>query len=209
MTTQLTVSLPGDSMDYDVLARAAAVSESIPGIICEIGTRRGGSLRVIVDNILQAGSFNRNVICIDPYGNIDYIDNETVIRKLDYTNDMRNETLPNIYTYLQGKPINVVFMCMEDTEFFKRFADGVPFYQEYKTIETQYSFVFFDGPHSTPALLTELEFFYPRSVVGTVFVFDDIGVYPHEVIEEDLFKNGFELIEYGANHRKASYYKVS
>lgn len=201
------IDLPGDSGDYDLLFNAAKSIKDVPGAVCEIGTRRGGSLKVIVDGLLTNGDHNRNVVCIDPYGNIDYADNEQVTRKLDYTNDMRNETLPNIYGYMQGKPVNVVFVCMEDTEYFNRFADGIPFYQEHKILETQYSLVFFDGPHDTPSLYKELEFFYPRSVKGTQFIFDDIAVYPHDKIEQDLFANGFELVEYGKQGRKASYVK--
>lgn len=201
------INLPGDSMDYDLLFEAANSVKGVPGAICEIGTRRGGSLKHIVDGLLSAGDNNRNVVCIDPYGNIDYADNEQVKMKLDYTNDMRNETLPNIYMYLQGKPVNVVFMCMEDTEFFNRFSDGVPFYQEHKIMENEYALVFFDGPHDTPSLFKELEFFYPRSTTGTQFIFDDIAVYPHDKIEESLFANGFELVRYGSQGRKASYVK--
>jgi len=201
------VHLPGDSLDYDVLQEAAASIKGVEGTICEIGTRRGGSLRYIVDGVLGNQDHNRNVVCIDPYGNIDYADREHVMMKHDYTNDMRNETLPNIYMYLQGKPINVVFMCMEDTEFFNRFADGVPFYQEHKIMSNQYSLVFFDGPHDTPSLLKELEFFYPRTPQGAYFIFDDVAAYPHDIIHEDLLKNGFEAVKYGEQGRKISYVK--
>lgn len=201
------VHLPGDSLDYDVLYDAAASIKGVEGTVCEIGTRRGGSLKVIIDALISNGDNNRNIVCIDPYGNIDYADAEDVVMKHDYTNDMRNETLPNIYTYIQGKPVNVVFYCLEDTEFFDRFADGVPFYQEYKTMSNQYSLVFFDGPHDTPSLLKELEFFYTRSVKGTYFIFDDVQVYPHDIIHENLLKNGFEAVKYGEQQRKISYVK--
>lgn len=203
------VDLPGDSLDYELLYMAAASIKGIPGAVCEIGTRRGGSLRYIIDGLISVDDYNRNVVCIDPYGNIEYASGENEVIKQDYTNTMRNESLPNIYMYIQNRPINVVFFCLEDTEFFSRFADGVPFYQEYKEVINQYAMVFFDGPHDTPSLIKELEFFYPRSVVGTQFVFDDVGLYPHEAIHENLVSNGFQLAQRGTMGRKLRYVKVN
>lgn len=201
------VDLPGDSFDYEVLYMAAASIKNIKGAVCEIGTRRGGSLRYIVDGILSVGDVNRNVVCVDPYGNVEYASGENEMIRVDYTNDMRNQALPNIYTYLQGRPINVVFMCMEDVEFFDRFQDGVPFYQEYKEVINQYALVFFDGPHDTPSLIKELDFFFPRSVEGTQFVFDDVSLYPHEVIHNHILANGFRLEQKGTMGRKLRYVK--
>ena len=73
---------------------------------------------------------------------------------------------------------------------------------------SQYSLVFFDGPHDTPSLFKELEFFYPRSIVGTRYVFDDVMGYPHDLIHDDLLKNNFELVESGPQLRKKSYIKI-
>ena len=105
--------------------------------------------------------------------------------------------------YVQNKPVNILIQCMEDTEFFKRFADGVPFYNEYKIVETNYALVFFDGPHTLEALLEEIDFYRSRCVEGSVWVFDDIELYLHDLLEEKLFKHGWELIE--KTSRKASY----
>jgi hypothetical protein len=146
-------------------------------------------------------------VCVDPYGNIEYASGENEMTRVDYTNAMRNEAMVNINSYLRNRPINVVFMNMEDTEFFKRFSDGVPFYQEFKTVINQYAMVFFDGPHDTPSLIKELEFFYPRSVPGTQFVFDDVQLYPHEVIHQHLNDNGFDLVQRGTLGRKLRYMK--
>lgn len=195
--------LPGDSYEYEILFQAAASVKNIPGAICEIGTRLGGSLKHIIDGLMVANDFNRNIVCVDPYGNIDYAPDENRLMKVDYTNTMRNTALKNIYSYIETMPVNVILMCMEDTEFFKRFSDGVPFYQENKKIETKYSLVFFDGPHSTSAILDEIEFFKSRISQGSIFVFDDIESYPHQVIEDKLFSIGFVLDKKG--HRKASY----
>jgi hypothetical protein len=203
------VDLPGDSLDYELLYMAAASIKHVSGIVCEIGTRRGGSLRHIIDGLLSVDDINRNVVCIDPYGNIEYASGENEVIRQDYTNNMRNESLPNIYTYVQNRPINVVFFCLEDTEFFDRFATGVPFYQEYKEVVNQYAMVFFDGPHDTPSLMKELEFFYPRSPLGAQYVFDDVNLYPHQKIHDDLLAHGFELAQKGTLGRKLRYVKTT
>jgi len=202
------LQLSTDSSDYDVLYRAAASIKNIDGAICEIGTRLGGSLQYIVEGLLAANDLNRNVICLDPYGNIDFYDSEFSKSKSDYTNDMRNTAMTNIYEYLKDKPVNVVVLCLEDTEYFDRFQDGFPFYQEHKQIVNQYSLVFFDGPHVSNSVLEEIQFFYPRSVVGTKFVFDDINKYNHQPIHDDLISNNFQLVEVGAKQVKACYIKT-
>lgn len=200
------ISLPTDSQDYHVLFNAAASIKGIDGIVCEIGTRKGGSTKYIIDGLLSAEDNNRDLICIDPYGNIDYFSNEHSCCKSDYTNEMRNETFINVYRYVTGKPINVVMLCLEDTEFFKRFEDGVPIYNNFKKIINQYSLVFFDGPHCSSAILKEVEFFYPRTVKGSKFVFDDICDYNHDIIHNVLVNNNFLEIE--TSYRKKSYIRL-
>jgi hypothetical protein len=96
---------------------------------------------------------------------------------------------------------------LEDTEFFKRYHDGVPTYNEHKILVNEYAFVFFDGPHDNQCLDLETEFFVKRAPVGAVFVFDDIWMYDHDkIVEEKLFAHGFEVHE--KKQIKASYIKV-
>ena len=206
--SMLNYRLETDSQDYHVLANATRDIKDIPGLICEIGTRRGGSMKVIIDALLENRDFDRNVVGLDPYGNIDYNFTQDETKKLDYTNDMRNETFYSLYGYVMNKPVNLVLHVLEDTEFFKRFSDGVPFYKESKTIINDYALVFFDGPHHTDPILKEMEFFQPRTQKGGIWVFDDVkDYYPHnEVIEPWLFANGWELIDKTVH--KASYRKM-
>jgi hypothetical protein len=218
-----------DSTEYEILVNAVANVGETPGAIVEIGSRRGGSAKMIIDTLVATGNNNRSMFCIDPYGNIDYpytnkglalhygpdavkdgdVDDaeKTTPIKLDYDNEMRNRTIPSLYYYGYNAGLNFTFFCLEDTEFFKRYADGVPVYDQRKTLETEYAFVFFDGPHDNASLNVECEFFVQRAPVGAVFVFDDIGMYDHnKVVEEShLFNNGFEVLEKG--NTKASYVK--
>jgi hypothetical protein len=199
------IDLPTDSADYEVLYNAASSIKDVEGLVCEIGTRRGGSTKYIIDGLLNAEDFNRTFICVDPYGSIEYFSNEHSCSKPDYTNDMRNDAIINIYKYVLSKPINVLFFCLEDTEFFKRFEDGVPVYNDIKKLINQYSLVFFDGPHCSASIIKEVEFFYPRTVIGSKFVFDDVCDYNHSLIHESLIKNNFKQTE--TSHRKVTYIK--
>jgi hypothetical protein len=218
-----------DSQEYEILHNAALKIKNIEGAVVEIGTRRGGSAKIIIDSLLQNEDTNRSMFCIDPYGNIDYVQTNlslsvhnpevtlegdpqsteiTQAIKLDYTNDMRNQIIPSLYYYAFKAGLNFTFFCLEDSEFFKRYADGVPVYDQNKKIEDKYAFVFFDGPHNTDIMVEEVNFFITRCVVGSVFVFDDIWMYDHDKsIESILFDNGFDILE--KKNVKASYIKVS
>ncbi|MFM7857463.1 MAG: class I SAM-dependent methyltransferase, partial [Flammeovirgaceae bacterium] len=92
---------------------------------------------------------------------------------------MRNRTIPSLYYCAYQAGLNFTFFCLEDNEFFKRYGDGVPVYDQYKKIEDKYAFVFFDGPHTNEAIEMELDFFLERTVPGSVFVFDDLHTHMH------------------------------
>jgi hypothetical protein len=217
-----------DSQEYEILVEAANQAKDVPGAAIEIGTRRGGSAKMIMD-ALRGGIPNRPMFCIDPYGNIeiectnlnmtihnpdraiegDKMSKEiTSPQRFDYDNTMRNRIIPSLYFYGYQAGFDFSFFCLEDTEFFKRYSDGVPTYNNQKEIVNQYAFVFFDGPHDNATLDLETKFFLERAPVGSVFVYDDIWMYDHDIIvEEKLFAAGFETIKKGAI--KASYKKVS
>lgn len=217
-----------DSGEYDILYRAVKEIKDTQGAVVEIGTRRGGSAVIIIDALKESGNTNRSMFCIDPYGNIDYectnksisLHNphikfegdpesltETVKIKYDYSNNMRNRIIPSLYYYAYDAGLNFNFFCLEDTEFFNRYSDGVPVYNEVKDIINEYAFVFFDGPHTNDAIKTELDFFLERSVPGSVFVFDDIWMMDHDrIVEERIFGLGWKTLEKGKI--KASYVRT-
>lgn len=198
--------LTTDSEDYHVLSNAVKQIKDVPGIVCEIGTRRGGSMKLIIDTLLENNDLNRNVIGLDPYGNIGYSSSEGYIVRYDYTNAMRNETFTALYSYVQNKPVNLVMHILEDTEFFKRYADGVPFYHDYKTVLKDYSLIFFDGPHDIKSVLDEMEFFKSRAPAGSMWVIDDIHVFPYDILKQWLLDNNFAVFE--ESRVKASFKKL-
>ena len=209
-----------DSSEYEILQEAAASIKGVAGAVLEIGSRRGGSAKLIIDTLVANGDTNRAMFCVDPYGNIpievsdksieihnlhNVIDENKAIR-LDYTNNMRNRIIPSLYWYAYQAGLNFSFFCLEDYEFQKRFADGVPVYNDDKTIIDKYALVFFDGPHFNQAVIDETNFFVERVNTGSMLVFDDIWSYDHdEMIEPILFENGFEIVTKG--QVKASYVK--
>jgi hypothetical protein len=218
-----------DSQEYDILYNAAKNVKGVEGAVVEIGTRRGGSAKMIIDALFENGDTNRSMFCIDPYGNIELeltnvnasvhypgrwqisgdpmSKNDAEIKaRFDYDNNMRNRIIPSLYYYAYQRGLNFTFFCLEDHEFFNRYADGVPVYDEVKKLENQYAFVFFDGPHTNEAVDLELNFFLERSTKGTTFVFDDIWMYDHDKFENIMFDNGFDVLE--KRQIKASYQKV-
>lgn len=188
-------NLPADSRRYDCLYQAAQSIKGIEGITCEIGLRRGGGSETIVQGCLDNDD-KRVHIAIDPYGDIPYALGGGHTH-FDYTNDMRGSALPRIFEWMHGKGVYFQFYGMEDTEFFRRFADGVPTYQNgVMTLENVYALVHFDGPHAVVPVRQEVEFFGTRSAVGTQWVFDDIETYAHETdVHPLILEFGFELAD--------------
>lgn len=217
-----------DSSEYDILYKAVKEVKDTEGAVVEIGTRRGGSALIIIDALKETNNTNRSMFCIDPYGNIDYectnksisVHNpnikfegdpesleDTMNIKLDYTNNMRNRIIPSLYYYAYDAGLNFNFFCLEDTEFFNRYSDGVPVYNDNKTLLNKYAFVFFDGPHTNETIKTELDFFLERTSTGSVFVFDDIWMMDHDrIVEERIFELGWKTLEKGKI--KASYVRT-
>ena len=204
MQAYVVAELPTDSTNYEVLTEGVEKVRDVAGLTCEIGLRRGGGTKYILDAI-KATNQGKVHVAIDPYGNIEFYEGVTAHR-LDYTNAMRDESLANIYLYTFQHQMPFVFFNLEDTEFFTRFADGVPFYQDTKQILNSYAFVHFDGPHTVEHLKVEIDFFHPRSPQGAVWVFDDVALYKHQEIHQYLRELGWAL--YRTTERKWAYSKV-
>jgi hypothetical protein len=192
-----------DSEDYHLLTKGVELSKDVPGMTCEIGLRKGGGTKYIMDALVNSGQ-SKVHIAIDPYGHIEYEHKENDFVRLNYTNEMRDECLADLYSYARQIKQSFLFFNLEDTEFFKRYADGVPIYNLSKTIEKKYSFVHFDGPHAVEPLAVEIKFFLDRINKGACWVFDDVeGYYDHNRIEKIIIQYKFKLIE--KTKRKALY----
>jgi hypothetical protein len=216
-----------DSGEYEILAKAAGMIKGIPGAVVEIGTRRGGSAKIIIDALEANQDCERPMFCIDPYGMIDIdctnlsvtvhkvnapIEGDpmskdlTTKAKFDYDFAMKSRVIPSLYYYAYQRGLEFQFFNLEDSEFIVRYFDGVPVYRDQKYLFNEYAFVFFDGPHTNKLVELETKFFLDRAPLGAVFVYDDIWMYDHDAIEKIIFEGGFELVEKA--NLKASYKKV-
>lgn len=198
----------GDSRDYHILYEAAVRIKDVPGLTCEIGLRKGGGTKAILDGLIESNK-ERTHIAIDPYGSIPFegMDGE-LMATTEYSNAMQKDTLEKMYRFVaQHSKINFIFFPLEDIEFFERYYDGVPVYSMEKKVEDKYALVHFDGPHSFEATMDETKFFIHKTPVGAMFVYDDVKhFYDHNKIKEYLEGSGWEqVIE---TQVKAAYVKV-
>lgn len=195
-----------DSREYHILTNAIDKIQNVDGFTCEIGVREGGSTEIIL-NKLKNTQQNKIHIAIDPFGNIEYEHWENRKERLDYTNKMKNNMLKNLYKFCSENNMECLYFPLEDTEFFNRYSDGVPIYNENKYILNKYSFVFFDGPHTTVLVKNEFDFFYNKIPSGGIIVFDDIDQYPHmKNLDTYIREKDFEILEKGIC--KISYIKL-
>ena len=200
-----------DGLDYHILYDAAQRIKGVDGLTCELGIREGGSSAMIIQACLDNND-KRIHVGVDPYGNIEFLHphadgTEGKIRS-DWTNDMKQRSMPKLYQFCLDHKVEFQFFCLECTEFFKRYADGIPIYNEYKQMANKYALVFFDAPPSPDGMTkyVEAEFFQSRTPVGGIFVFDDVKIYNHDVVHQKLINDwGFELMDSGW---KSSYRKV-
>jgi len=200
-----------DSDDYYVLYRSGKKIKEIEGLTCEIGVRLGGGTESILQGCLDTNQKGRVHICIDPYGNIDYVDvysqNKTV--KLGYDNQMAMAFLNHCSGFCHNNNIYFIPFFLEDTEFFKRYSTGVPVYRENKEIINTYALVHFDGPHEIGAVIKEIEFFEERTTQGGIWIFDDVQMYREDelkLLHNTVHNLGFEDFILGEK-RKHSFIK--
>ena len=195
-----------DSREYHILSSAVARVKDVDGLTCEIGVREGGGTKLIMETLQSTGQ-QKVHIAIDPFGNIEYEHFETRKERLDYTNTMKNRMLANLYALCHSTGMECLFFPLEDTEFFKRYCDGIPIYDECKRIVNKYAMVFLDGPHTTELVRAEFDFFNTRIPLNGVIVFDDIDQYQHmDQLDAYIQANGFAVLEQGGC--KISYVKL-
>jgi hypothetical protein len=205
--------ISGDSVEYSLLAKWTDQLDVVsPDFITtvEIGVREGYGSHVICEMIKGPHVH----IGIDPWGDLNYRHLDPRDGHLPYwTDDVGNmlkddkgkpvtPTYPNKMKETFNKNFKyhekTVLFQLEDTEYMNAFGNGVPiYYQGKKKLVNQYDLVFFDGPHTTEAVMREATWFANRSRKGTRFIFDDIDTYRMDLIAHALTFDGFKTIESG------------
>jgi hypothetical protein len=187
--------LPGDAppSSYESLIKYIPELKGIEGMSIEVGLRRGGGTLEIIEAFLENND-KRPHICVDPYGNIEYYGHGK-IQQYDYFNSMRNETISNLYKYAEIKNVNIIFYNLEDSEFYKRFADGVPVYDDgKKQVISKYCLAHIDGQHDVISVDIATDFFITNLSVGGIIVYDNTDYYEHDIIDDKLLNNNFEIL---------------
>lgn len=184
-----------DSSEYEILKNAASKANWINGLSIELGIREGGSSEIMIKQY----SNPKIHIGIDPYGSLPYP------RECVYDNEMRNSAISSLYQITKNTCVNFIFYNLTDLQFFKRFSDGVPVFDNTEEkIYDKYSIVFIDAGHTLEEVKMQVLFFKDKISNNGYLVFDDINdYYDHSVIHNMLEDYGFVLEEMGKV--KASY----
>ena len=157
--------LEGDGCDYFILRAGVQATKEAPpeAMTIEIGVRRGGGTAVIW-NEMEKMKQKRLHICVDPYGDLPLPVGDQGHRQVyDYGDWMRRQALRDVFAVADEEKLDVLFFLLEDTEFFSRFRDGIPWYGSgKKEMRREYCLAYLDGPHSADAVHSELLFFLPR-----------------------------------------------
>lgn len=204
----------GDSYEYEILTAASKQIKDVDGLVLEIGTRLGKGIHTVMESCRQNDDSKRFFLGVDPYGEISYAHGEQSWNGLrgqqidehsTFNLDMMNSFLANMYAYNSIHNMYYQHFLLEDSEFMKRYADGVVIYHRHKTVVNNYALVLLDGPHSLAAVEEETRFFSPRMSLGGVIVYDDIGDYKHTHIDSIICSLGFHRLLVGKH--KISYIK--
>lgn len=183
-----------DGKDYSVLINACTYvyKNCDEGICIEIGTRKGGSAKLIVDSLLSKFP----LICVDPYGNLDYYyDDKYPLEKRDYTNSMRDIYIPELIKYASAKNTNLVYLCIDDSSYYESFKSGFPIFDNIKKVHDKYALVYYDGQHTTRHVDDMVSFFKNRMCKNGIIVIDDMRSIDSEYIVKRLMFAGFSIHE--------------
>ncbi len=200
----LITDIEGDSFEYEIIESAVKKLSNPIGSSFEIGVRRGMGSKKIIDSYRKYHPNLKELIHIglDPYGNLPYTFSEERKDRVEdalYTNLMKRETLIN---FLKKYP-EFYFINLDTHEYFKRFSDGYPIYENKKKIINKFEIVHFDGLHDLENITLEVKFFLNHLSHQTIFIFDDIDAFDVQKIRKILLDNNFKDFESGK--KKASF----
>jgi hypothetical protein len=205
-------TIEGDTLQegYDMMKKYAKTLKGVDGISCEIGVRRGMGSKSMMDGFVE-NSDKRTHVCVDPYGDIVMLNDKFYNGQIrcGFDNKFKMETIVALHEWAFNKNLNLIFLPFEDTEFFKRFSDGVPVYNIEKSIVNKYCYVHVDGPHTYNAAKNAFDFFCTRMDVNSIIAFDNCDHYDHEKLEKEfLYENGFVFLDVYTGSFKKFYKKV-
>ena len=190
--------IKGDSSEYHLITKHIGKLNIDRGTLtCEIGLREGLGSKIIMDAVREHKPNLYKHVAIDPYNNLSYrhYDNEPFV-VAGYTEEMKQKTVSYLY---QNYP-EFDFYHMTDDYYFRTMGDGhqLGLFNNMMLFGL-YKVVHFDGPHTTEAVLQELNFFIPRSETKALFIIDDYKDLRMGIVDMLLLTYNFKVVEEGEN----------
>lgn len=192
--------LSGDSDEYWFLTEAVELSKDVEGTCLELGLRLGKGTQTIIDAV-RAYCPDKLVVSVDCYGNVPYTgrepDGET---HYDYTDDMRNNCMADLWTYIKKNPVDYRFIQEADFHFFEDYKNGIMrYYYNGWHQENLYAMVHLDAQHTVADVNRQITWFEDRMETGATIVIDDVtpDFLDFEPIKQHLGVLGFEHIKTG------------
>ncbi len=190
--------IKGDSSEYHLITKhIGKLNIDRATLTCEIGLREGLGSKIIMDAIREHKPNLYKHVAIDPYNNLSYehYDNEGSV-VAGYTEEMKQKTVSYLY---QNYP-EFDFYHMTDDYYFKTMGDGhqLGLFNNMMLFGL-YKVVHFDGPHTTDAVIQELNFFIPRSETKALFIIDDFKDLKMGIVDMLLKTYNFNVAEEGDN----------
>ena len=190
--------IKGDSSEYHLITKhIGKLNIDRATLTCEIGLREGLGSKIIMDAVREHKPNLYKHVAIDPYNNLSYehYDNEGSV-VAGYTEEMKQKTVSYLY---QNYP-EFDFYHMTDDYYFKTMGDGhqLGLFNNMMLFGL-YKVVHFDGPHTTDAVIQELNFFIPRSETKALFIIDDYKDLRMGIVDMLLLTYNFKVVEEGEN----------
>ena len=190
--------IKGDSSEYHLITKhIGKLNIDRATLTCEIGLREGLGSKIIMDAVREHKPNLYKHIAIDPYNNLSYehYDNEGSV-VAGYTEEMKQKTVSYLY---QNYP-EFDFYHMTDDYYFKTMGDGhqLGLFNNMMLFGL-YKVVHFDGPHTTDAVIQELNFFIHRSETKALFIIDDYKDLRMGIVDMLLLTYNFKVVEEGEN----------
>ena len=190
--------IKGDSSEYHLITKhIGKLNIDRATLTCEIGLREGLGSKIIMDAVREHKPNLYKHVAIDPYNNLSYehYDNEGSV-VAGYTEEMKQKTVSYLY---QNYP-EFDFYHMTDDYYFKTMGDGhqLGLFNNMMLFGL-YKVVHFDGPHTTEAVIQELNFFIPRSETKALFIIDDYKDLRMGIVDMLLLTYNFKVVEEGEN----------
>ena len=190
--------IKGDSSEYHLITKHIGKLElDQVTLTCEIGLREGLGSKIIMDAILDSKPKLYKHVAVDPYNNLSYehYDNEGSV-VAGYTEEMKQKTVHYLY---QNYP-EFDFFHMTDDYYFKTMGEGHQFVlNQQLVLFGLYQVVHLDGPHTTKAVIDELNFFIPRMASKGLIIIDDYQDLEMGIVDMLLKTYNFNVAEKGDN----------